>query len=80
LLAIRPSPRPSRWDLAAIDRAVRQSQQRRRIVDAALNRGAPKSWDFQPFNDASGQYVRNTIALDDMEARARFPRVAKSEP
>jgi choline-sulfatase len=70
----------SRWDLAAIDRAVRQSQQRRRIVDAALNRGAPKSWDFQPFNDASGQYVRNTIALDDMEARARFPRVAKSEP
>jgi choline-sulfatase len=70
----------ARWDLSAIDRGVRQSQQRRRIVGAALNRGAPKSWDFQPVSDASRQYVRNTIDLDDSEARARFPRVAKSEP
>ena len=70
----------TRWDLAAIDRNVRQSQQRRRVVDAALHQGAPKSWDFQPVSDASRQYVRNTSALDDSEARARFPRVAKSEP
>ncbi|MFC6671856.1 hypothetical protein [Marinobacterium aestuariivivens] len=26
--------------------------------------------------DASQQYMRNTIDLDDLEARARFPRVA----
>ena len=37
--------------------------------------GTPKSWDFQPFRDASRQYMRNTIALDDLEALARFPRV-----
>ena len=64
-----------RWDLAALDARVRASQRRRRLVDAALIQGEPKSWDFQPFADASKSYVRNTIALDDLEARARFPRV-----
>ncbi|MGD0722478.1 MAG: choline-sulfatase [Roseiarcus sp.] len=62
-----------RWDLAALDAAVRESQRRRRLVDAALNKGAPHSWDFQPFRDASRSYVRNTIPLDDLEAMARFP-------
>ena len=64
-----------RWKLDALDAEVRASQRRRRIVDAALNQGAPKSWDFQPFTDAAKSYVRNTIPLDDLEAMARFPRV-----
>ncbi len=64
-----------RWDLAALDAAVRASQQRRRLVDQALAQGLPKSWDFQPFTDAGRQYVRNTIPLDDLEAMARFPKV-----
>jgi choline-sulfatase len=63
-----------RWRLDTLDAEVRASQ--RRIVDAALNRGEPKSWDFQPFRDAARSYVRNTIPLDELEARARFPRVA----
>ncbi len=64
-----------RWDLQTLDRAVRDSQRRRRLVDAALTTGTPKPWDYQPFTDATKQYVRNTIDLDDLEAMARFPRV-----
>jgi len=65
-----------RWNLAALDAEVRASQRRRRLVGAALSKGAAWGWDFQPMRDASKSYVRNTIALDDLEAMARFPRVA----
>ena len=65
-----------RWRLDALDADVRASQARRRLVDSALNKGEAKAWDFQPFKDASKSYVRNSIPLDDLEAMARFPRVA----
>jgi choline-sulfatase len=68
-----------RWDLAALDAQVRESQHRRRIVDAALTKGEAHSWDFQPYRDAARIYVRNTIPLDDLEAMARFPPVAASK-
>ena len=64
-----------RWDLDTLDRQVRESQRRRRLVDAALMTGTTKPWDFQPFRDATRQYMRNTIDLDDLEAMSRFPRV-----
>jgi choline-sulfatase len=64
-----------RWDLPKLDTQVRESQRRRRIVDAALNVGEAHAWDFQPFRDASRSYVRNTIPLDDLEAMARFPPI-----
>ena len=64
-----------RWKLDALDAEVRASQRRRRVVDAALNQGAPRSWDFQPFKDAAKSYMRNTIPLDELEAMSRFPRV-----
>ena len=84
-LAARPEAAPEvaayrteiaeRWDLSALDAEVRASQRRRRLVDEALSQGEPRGWDFQPFKDATWQYVRNTIPLDDLEAMARFPRV-----
>ena len=46
------------------------------FVDAALSKGKIHAWDFQPFRDASKQYIRNTMDLDDLEAMARFPPVA----
>ncbi|MET0426945.1 MAG: choline-sulfatase [Microvirga sp.] len=64
-----------RWDLAKLDQTVRASQRRRRLVDRALSTGTVTAWDFQPVVDASKQYMRNTIDLDDLEAMARFPRV-----
>ena len=68
-----------RWRLDALDADVRASQRRRRLVDAALNHGQAKAWDFQPFKDAAQSYVRNTIPLDDLEAMARFPRVSETK-
>ena len=70
----------ARWDLTALDRAVRESQRRRRLVDAALAKGTTKPWDYQPFRDASRQYMRNTIDLEDLEAMSRFPRAAAPKP
>jgi len=64
-----------RWDLTAIDGAVRESQRRRRLVDQALTAGRIRSWDFQPFKDASQHYMRNSMDLDDLEAMARYPKV-----
>ncbi len=37
--------------------------------------GGWSAWEFQQFQDASIQYMRNTIDLDDLEASARFPPV-----
>jgi choline-sulfatase len=65
-----------RWRLDEIDAQVRASQRRRRVVADALAKGEATAWDFQPFRDASKSYVRNTIALDELEASARFPRVS----
>jgi choline-sulfatase len=65
-----------RWDLPALEARVRESQRRRRLVDAALSKGEAHSWDFQPRRDAAKLYIRNTMPLDDIEAMARFPRVA----
>jgi choline-sulfatase len=65
----------ARWDLEALRDEVVQSQRRRRIVYRALATGARTPWDYQPVSDASRQYVRSHMDLDDVEAMARFPRV-----
>ena len=64
----------TRWDMPAVHAQVLASQRRRRFVYGALTRGKLHSWDHQPMVDASQQYMRNHIDLDDLERRARFPR------
>ncbi len=64
----------TRWDMPALHAQVLASQRRRRFVYGALTRGKLHSWDHQPLVDASQQYMRNHIDLDDLERRARFPR------
>ncbi|QNH01359.1 choline-sulfatase [Pseudomonas sediminis] len=64
-----------RWDIPAIHAATLASQRRRRFVAEALSQGKLTSWDHQPWVDASQQYMRNHIDLDDLERRARFPQV-----
>ncbi|WP_371232099.1 choline-sulfatase [Pseudomonas sp. QE6] len=64
----------ARWDIPAITERVQASQRRRRLVADALTRGTLKSWDHQPMVDASQQYMRNHIDLDDLERRARYPQ------
>ncbi len=64
-----------RWEFAALRAAVVASQRRRRLVAGALRTGTLAGWDFQPRRDAGQRYVRSHMALDDIEARARLPRV-----
>ncbi len=69
----------ARWDLPRLREQVLESQRRRRFVDAALRRGTLHGWDWQPRQDATRQYIRNHMDLDDLEAAARFPRVTRGD-
>jgi choline-sulfatase len=64
----------ARWDLAAFDAAVRESQARRWIVYEALRNGAYFPWDHQPLRAASERYMRNHMDLNVLEEKKRFPR------
>ncbi len=64
----------ARWDLAAFDAAVRESQARRWVVYPALRNGAYYPWDFQPLQKASERYMRNHMDLNILEDSKRFPR------
>jgi hypothetical protein len=48
-----------------------------RLVAAALGKDKIHAWDFPSFRDASREYVRNSMDLDDFEARARFPAIVR---
>ncbi len=60
-----------RWDVEAVDAAVRKSQRDRSVVDSALRSGRYTPWDFQPTTDAANQYMRNHLDLNDVEASRR---------
>ncbi len=64
----------ARWDLAAYDAEVRQSQARRWVVYEALRNGAYYPWDYQPLQKASERYMRNHMDLNVLEDGQRFPR------
>lgn len=64
----------ARWDLAAYDADVRQSQARRWVVYEALRNGKYYPWDYQPLQKASERYMRNHMNLDTLEETKRFPR------
>jgi choline-sulfatase len=63
-----------RWNLAAFDAAVRESQARRWVVYPALRQGGYYPWDFQPLRQASERYMRNHMDLNVLEESKRFPR------
>lgn len=64
----------ARWDLAAYDAEVRESQARRWVVYQALRNGAYFPWDYQPLRAASERYMRNHMDLNVLEESKRFPR------
>jgi choline-sulfatase len=65
----------ARWDIPALHAQVLASQRRRRLVGSALGKGKRTSWDHQPLVDATQQYMRNHMDVDDLERRARYPQV-----
>jgi len=64
----------ARWDMAALDAAVRASQARRWVVYPALRNGTHYPWEFQPLQKASERYMRNHMDLNVLEEQKRFPR------
>jgi len=62
-----------RWDPQQLKQTIIQSQRQRRLVAEALGQGHNTPWDFQPITEASKQYMRNHLDLDDLERQARFP-------
>jgi choline-sulfatase len=62
-----------RWRPAEIRAAVVASQRARRTVDTALRKGRHVSWDHQPFEDSSNQYMRNHLDLNQVESSRRLP-------
>ncbi|MDX6619842.1 MAG: choline-sulfatase, partial [Gaiellales bacterium] len=60
-----------RWDLAALEQRVLESQRERHLVARALGQGAYTPWDFQPFSDASFQYVRSDASRGRRPGRGR---------
>jgi choline-sulfatase len=64
----------ARWDLAAFDAQVRESQARRWVVYEALRNGAYYPWDYEPLQRASERYMRNHMDLNVLEEAKRFPR------
>jgi choline-sulfatase len=61
----------TRWDASQILLDVLESQANRRVVDDALRQGRFSAWDFQPTTDASNQYMRNHLDLNDVESGRR---------
>lgn len=74
VLADFTAKRQARWDMAAFDAAVRESQARRWIVYEALKNGNYFPWDFQPLQKASERYMRNHMDLNVLEESKRYPR------
>ncbi|MEM8536298.1 MAG: choline-sulfatase [Pseudomonadota bacterium] len=64
----------ARWDLAAFDAQVRESQARRWVVYEALRQGGYYPWDYQPLQKASERFMRNHMDLNVVEESRRFPR------
>lgn len=71
-----------RWQLDELNANVLGSQKRRRWIQDQLNAVESKPWDFQPFTDASKQFVRGgkNSSPTAVKGRARFPFVAPKVP
>ncbi len=68
----------SRWDIERLGDDVLDSQRRRRWIQDRLASGDYPAWDYQPFVDASAQFVRGggQSSPTKVQGLARFPYVA----
>jgi choline-sulfatase len=64
----------ARWDMARFHEEVLQDQARRRFIMQALRSGTYTPWEYTPRRDASGEYMRNHLDLNEVESTARWPR------
>lgn len=60
------------WDVPKLTSDIIADQNRRRVVHQAFGKGAAPVWDFQPYSDASQQYVRAGRWTVEVEADAHL--------
>lgn len=60
------------WDADALKRQIIADQNRRRLIQKAHQIGVPPVWDYQPYTDASQQYVRAGKWTTEVEAKAHL--------
>ncbi len=72
----------ARWDLPRLNDEVLHSQKRRRWIQNQFASGNYPAWDYQPFVDASTQFVRGggQSSPTMVKGLARFPYVAPKPP
>lgn len=68
-----------RWSPEELRQDVINDQRKRRLLFNALKSGNFQPWDYQPGRDATQQYMRNHLDLNDLERVSRFPNPNKVE-
>ncbi|MAO89972.1 MAG: choline-sulfatase [Rhodospirillaceae bacterium] len=68
------------WDPADIHARVLDSQNRRRVLSAALRIGQHTGWDWQPKRDATQEYTRSHMDLTSHDITSRSPRPVPFKP
>ncbi|UTW10090.1 choline-sulfatase [Marinobacterium rhizophilum] len=58
------------WDLESLRQDIIQDQNARRLIHGALKQGEQQSWDYEPRQDASKQFVRGGDWCADAESNA----------
>ncbi|MVW71828.1 choline-sulfatase [Bordetella sp. 15P40C-2] len=71
-----------KWDATGLHQAILQSQARRRLIQQTRLTGDFPAWDFQPFTDASRQYVRAGAQSSPsvVKGKLRYPPVEPVAP
>jgi len=72
----------SRWDPAGMKEKIIQSQKRRRYIQKVLLKGNRAPWDYQPYRDASKEFVRSASDTNTTMTKglARFPYMEPVPP
>ncbi|HYG45948.1 MAG TPA: choline-sulfatase [Bordetella sp.] len=71
-----------KWDARALHEAILRSQARRRLVQQSRLSGDFQAWDYQPYTDASSQYVRSGAQSSPsvVKGKLRYPPVQPVAP
>ena len=67
-----------RFDTQDLTRQILESQHRRAFVSRVMQ-AQGVDWDYTPRFDGSGQYIRNTMPIGELEDRSRFPRTTEDQ-
>lgn len=72
----------SRWDPVTMKEDILRSQKRRRFIQKVLLQGNRSPWDYQPYRDASKEFVRSAADTNTTMTKglARFPYMEPVPP